>query len=176
MPITVFFVGAPQIGKTEILNTLTQNKSADIGPTIGVEMRNWSHNSDGNVNQFHIWDISGKTFYANLMMTSIQGGQITVVCYDTRNASFFNNIKRWITIVEQSPYPQSLILYGIIHDYEERQIMPSDALLIAEHVRHRRNCKSVHCIEGRISDRCPLFECITSVAKLHVRTYLNTQQ
>lgn len=163
----IYMIGAPGIGKTSLLDQLCQTKTSDIGPTLGVEMRSWSYNLNGHLFRFRIWDISGKTFYAHLMENSIQGGDITIICYDLRNATEFKNIKKWITLVEQSPYPQSLILYGIVHDYEERQIMPSDVHKVAEHVRNRRNCRSVHVVEGRIEDRFPLFEAVIAAAKTH---------
>ena len=165
----IYMIGAPDIGKTRLLDTLTQSTSSDIGPTLGIEMRSWGYNCNGNAMRFRIWDISGRSFYANLMENSIQCGDITIICFDLSNASDFKCIKRWITLVEQSPYAQSLILHGIIHDCVEREVMPSDVYAIAEHVRNRRNCCSVHVSEGRISDRNPLLETIISAANVERR-------
>lgn len=167
MPLTVCFVGAPGIGKTQLLTSLTGTPSCDIGPTMGIEMRTWAFLQDGRQCRMRLWDVSGKTCFSSLLIADVQYADITVVCYDTTAERDFVELKKWMTIVEQAPHKQTLIFYGIIRDGHERKIMPADVVRVADHAQHRRNLYSIVTVEGRVTDRYPLYEALV-VASRHI--------
>ena len=159
-PLIAYFVGASGIGKTAILSTLTQSKSIDTGPTVAVEMRSWSFKVDGRIKHFRLWDASGNNVFSHMLLQDVQRADIVVICFDTRRIENLVTLKHWMTITEQAAKKTSVIFYGIIHDGEEREIMPADIYTIADHAQKRRNLKDVIVAEGRITDRQPIYNAI----------------
>ena len=158
--LKVAFVGEGGIGKTTIVNTLTQTKSIDDGPTIGIEMRSWSFKVDGQIKYLRLYDASGNNVYSHFLLQHVQGSDIVVICFDTRNIENLAALKHWMTVTEQSAKKTSVIFYGIIHDGQDREIMPADIYKIADHAEKRRNLKDVIVAEGRLNDRKPIYNAI----------------
>lgn len=162
--IVVFIVGAPNIGKTQLLTTLTGSESCDVGPTLGIEMRSWAYKHMEKVHRFRLWDVSGQSTFSQIVSVDIQYGDVSILCYDTLDASTLVTMKRWLTLVEQSAEKQHIILCGLIRDGGEREVMPSDIHSIAEHARGRGNLKSAVAIETRVNERAPLFRALVGIA------------
>ena len=164
--IVVFFVGAAHIGKTALITALTQNKSFDIGPTLGIELRTWSYKHMDNIYRFRIWDVSGRSIFSDIVSMDIQHGDVSIICYDTCDMLTLNTMKEWLTVVEQSPKKQHVILCGFIKDGEEREVMPSEVYSICEHAKRRGNFKTINVVETRHYQRQPLFQALVGAVVL----------
>jgi GTPase SAR1 family protein len=162
----VVILGAPNIGKTKMLDLLTGSQSIDIGPTLGIEMRTWAFkNKNGRVRRLRLWDTSGKNFYARLLRQDVHYSDIALLCVDTSNAKDLSLMHENVRIVEQSPVRKVVIIYQIFQDCVERKIMPADVLCAAEHARNRRNIKKIFVCEGRIEDTAMLREAFVVAAE-----------
>lgn len=162
----VVILGAPNIGKTKMLDLLTGSQSIDIGPTLGIEMRTWAFkNKNGFVRRMRLWDTSGKNIYARLLRRDVQYSDISVLVVDTANKKDLSLMHENVRIVEQSPVRKVVIIYQIFQDGVPREITPADVHCAAEHARNRRNMKKVFVCEGRIEDTAMLRETLVLAAE-----------
>lgn len=171
----VVIIGAPAIGKTQMLDLLTGSKSIDIGPTLGVEMRSWAFkNKNGRVRRLRLWDTSGNNIYARILRQDVNYSDIAVLCVDTATRKDLSLMHQNIQLVEQSPIRKVVIIYQVIHDGVEREITPADVHCAAEHARNRRNVKKVFVCEGRIEDTAMLRETLVLAAEAVAGTAAGT--
>ena len=164
MALVVFVVGAPRIGKTKLLDTLVQSKSCDLGPTLGIELRTWSYTLKDQLLRFRIFDVSGRSIYADLLAPDVQMADIAVICYDISDITTLDRAKRFLTLVEQSHIKRNVILCGCIVKGNTRQVMPDELYHLTQKALNRGNCLSIQGIETRLDDRVPLFQAVIRAA------------
>lgn len=162
--IVVFVVGAPNIGKSNLLANLTKQESCDIGPTLGIELRMWSYKHLEKTYRFRIWDVSGKSPFGKLVSTDIHLSNISILCYDTCDGQTLAEMRRWLTLVEQAPRKIHVVICGFIHDDKEREVMPAEIHSIVRHAKGRRNIASIQPIETRTNERIHIFQALVGIA------------
>ena len=90
----IIIIGNTNVGKTQILNSYTQEFQKDVKPTVGINDAFKIIKMDDNVVKFIIWDISGneKLKISKIFYDKIDGAFIV---YDVTNRKSFESVDKW---------------------------------------------------------------------------------
>eukprot|EP00403_Amphidinium_massartii_P007538 CAMPEP_0178376694 /NCGR_PEP_ID=MMETSP0689_2-20121128/3533_1 /TAXON_ID=160604 /ORGANISM="Amphidinium massartii, Strain CS-259" /LENGTH=759 /DNA_ID=CAMNT_0019996721 /DNA_START=5 /DNA_END=2280 /DNA_ORIENTATION=- len=152
-------LGDPGVGKTNLVPRLCREGleafQADYIPTGGPEMRTHAVTVNGNTVKVQIWDVSGNDLQQTESVRSpvLRGADAVLLVYDVTDASTFENITRWCSMIEGQQLQKSvrMLIIGNKTDLPDRQV-PRDA---ATACGARLQCQHLECsakCDGDLSD------------------------
>ena len=131
-PFKVLFVGDAGVGKTQIINRISNNPFNDAyEPSIGVDFMSKNITFRGTKIKLQMWDTAGQEKYKTLITSYFRNSSIVFLIYDVSMKSSFNNIPNWITLI-RSIEKATLVLCGNKIDLEHREVKKEEGEALAQ--------------------------------------------
>ncbi|OHT14627.1 Ras-related protein Rab-14 [Tritrichomonas foetus] len=131
--ITQFFkivvLGDSGVGKTALIQRLTDNKFAETSSTIGVQYQPYVCPLDDQKVQLQLWDTAGQERYRSISKAYFRNAVGALLVYDITVTTSFENLAMWLEDLRQMCSPNAFILLvGNKSDREsEREISENEA-------------------------------------------------
>lgn len=131
----VVVVGSSGVGKTAIVQHLINGSFKEEGqPTIGVEFKSYSLQTDGESIKLQIWDTAGQERFRSVSKAYFRNALGAILVFDLTNRQSFDDLNVWFNDLRQLCAPNAyIILIGNKVDLEDdRQIVESEANAFAQ--------------------------------------------
>lgn len=131
----VVVVGASGVGKTAIVqHLLTGNFREDCQPTIGVEFKSYTIQSESESVKLQIWDTAGQERFRSVSKAYFRNALGAILMFDLTNRQSFDDLGMWINDLNTLCAPNAyIILIGNKLDLrDDRQIVESEAQAFAQ--------------------------------------------
>ncbi|CAG2111762.1 unnamed protein product [Medioppia subpectinata] len=103
----ILLVGDQNVGKSCLLNRLTNNSGDTLSPTMGVDFARKSMYIDECLVKFHFWDPSGDQRFRDLLPNYFSGINAVLFMYDICDEQSFVSLKdSWFPIIGANARPQ----------------------------------------------------------------------
>lgn len=133
----IVLIGDSGVGKSNILSQFTRGEFTDeTRLTIGVEFSTRSIDLDNKIIKIQIWDTAGQERYRAITNSYYRGAVGAFVVYDITKYSSFNNIKKWITELDENTENIQVILVGNKLDMEHLREVP---IYVAKNFAEKNN-------------------------------------
>ncbi len=117
--VKIIVAGAPQTGKTSLVNKFVFDQFLDVAPTIGINFaQKISFGNFGPLNM-SIWDLSGQNRFRFLMPKFFSGASGLVLVFDQTRPQTLNEAYDWMKLVQNHAYPdgiKAIVLAGTKSD------------------------------------------------------------
>ena len=122
----VIIIGDSSVGKSCILNRLTQNRySEDYTITIGVEFGNFLVKIDDQLVKLQIWDTAGQESFKSITKIFYRGSHAIVIVFDLTQYDTYVSTKEWLKEVKANIDDEAFIfLIGNRADLEDKRQVP----------------------------------------------------
>ena len=127
--IKICILGDSGVGKTNLVIRFTENCfSLNIPPTIGYDYKSKKINiKDSNKEaKLQIWDTAGQERYLSLSKTIFQKVNGVILVYDITKKDSFDNIPKWIKIINEYNSTLPIILVGNKTDKIDERIITTE--------------------------------------------------
>ena len=127
--IKICILGDSGVGKTNLVIRFTENCfSLNIPPTIGYDYKSKKINiKDSNKEaKLQIWDTAGQERYLSLSKTIFQKVNGVILVYDITKKDSFDNIPKWIQIINEYNSTLPIILVGNKTDKIDERIITTE--------------------------------------------------
>ncbi|CAD8100680.1 unnamed protein product [Paramecium sonneborni] len=136
----VVFLGNQSVGKTPIISRMNNgNFDGDSSPSIGVDFCSKTLIFNEKLIRIQIWDTAGQERFRSLIPSYIKDSSAAVICYDITNEKSFQDVEKWIYMVQELTGDQTLIyILGNKIDLEEnRKIKMEEAKAKVQKFGHK---------------------------------------
>ena len=124
----IVLVGDSYVGKSQLLNTLTNNKfNENIKCTIGIDFKVKCVNINNKPLKAVIWDTAGQERFRTLTSSYLRGANAVWIVYDVTNMESVDNLQYWIQEVNEVANSDPII-YIIGTKYDGDYIMYKQAV------------------------------------------------
>lgn len=117
----IVVIGDSGVGKTALIQRLTDNKFSETTATVGVQYQPYvcplssnNSNSDQNSNedtvQLQIWDTAGQEKYKSISKAYFRNALGAVLVFDITDMSSFENASTWLQELRESCNQNAFIL------------------------------------------------------------------
>ena len=118
----LLIIGDTSVGKSSILLRFADNLfSGTYITTIGVDFKIRTMEMNGEKIKLQIWDTAGQERFRTITATYYRGTHGVIIVYDVTNADSFNNVKRWITEIENNCDYVDKVLVGNKDDIPDKK-------------------------------------------------------
>jgi small GTP-binding protein len=131
----VVVVGSSGVGKTSIVEFLqTGSFRAESQPTIGVQFKTYSLETDGEAIKLQIWDTAGQERFRAIARAYFRNAVGGILVFDLTNRQSFDDLNLWINDLNTLCAANAqVILVGNKADLtDERQIVEGEAQAFAQ--------------------------------------------
>lgn len=131
----VVVVGASGVGKTAIVQHLiTGNFREESQPTIGVEFKSYTLQSESDSVKLQIWDTAGQERFRSVSKAYFRNALGAILMFDLTSRQSFDDLGMWINDLNTLCVPNAyIILIGNKLDLQDdRQIVESEAQAFAQ--------------------------------------------
>ncbi|KAH3844390.1 ras-related protein Rab-5B-like isoform X2 [Dreissena polymorpha] len=84
--------------------------------TVGAVYRCKKMEIDDDLVCFQVWDTSGNAKYTEISKMYLRGAHVAMLVYDVTKPSTFEELKRWVDIVEKDDRVHTTVLVGNMQD------------------------------------------------------------
>jgi small GTP-binding protein len=121
----VIVVGASGVGKTAIVNQLANHTfKEESQPTIGVEFKSWSLQTDSETLKLQIWDTAGQERFRSVSKAYFRNALGAVLVFDLTIKASFEELNTWINDLNILCAPNAyIILVGNKTDLAEDRVV-----------------------------------------------------
>ncbi|KAI6656428.1 hypothetical protein LOD99_1224 [Oopsacas minuta] len=120
----LLIIGDTSVGKSSILLRFADNLfSGTYITTIGVDFKIRTMEMNGEKIKLQIWDTAGQERFRTITATYYRGTHGVIIVYDVTNADSFNNVKRWITEIENNCDYVDKVLVGNKDDTPDKKVV-----------------------------------------------------
>ena len=120
----LLIIGDTSVGKSSILLRFADNLfSGTYITTIGVDFKIRTMEMNGEKIKLQIWDTAGQERFRTITATYYRGTHGVIIVYDVTNADSFNNVKRWISEIENNCDYVDKVLVGNKDDNPEKKVV-----------------------------------------------------
>ena len=131
-PVKVIFVGDAGVGKTQIINRISNKPfSEDYEPSIGVDFVSKNILFRGQNIKLQMWDTAGQEKYKGLIPSYVRKSSIVFVIFDVSTKTSFDNIPNWINFI-RTIENTTLVLCGNKIDLAEREVKREEGEALAQ--------------------------------------------
>jgi small GTP-binding protein len=125
----VVLVGDMSVGKTSILNRLTENRfNPTEPPTIGANWQLYIRDINGTRVELQIWDTAGEERFRSLGPMYYRNAVGALAVYDITRRDSFEHLQTWINNVVSIATPVTVIVVGNKIDLDvSRQVTYDEA-------------------------------------------------
>lgn len=96
-------VGDSGVGKSCLLNRIARDEfSAEYKSTIGANFTSVECTINGVTVKMALWDMAGQEQFTSVNRLYFRGANIVFLCFDLTNQNSFNNLSRWLGIVNEN--------------------------------------------------------------------------
>jgi small GTP-binding protein len=95
-PNRIVTIGEPSVGKTSIVNRVTDKFNELEEPTVGAAWQLITQTKDGKTIELQIWDTAGQEKFRALGPLYYRDAQVAIVVYDITNRPSFEMLEPWI--------------------------------------------------------------------------------
>jgi len=130
----VLLIGDTGVGKSSLLTRYVENEyHHNYIATIGVDFRNKTIRSEGELAKLQLWDTAGQERFETINSTYYRGAHGILVCFDLTNNTSFTRVQHWLnTINNRVNTPPVIILVGLKNDLiVKRVVSRADAEMYA---------------------------------------------
>jgi small GTP-binding protein len=131
----VVVVGSSGVGKTSIVEFLQSGVfKAESQPTIGVQFKTYSLETDGEAVKLQIWDTAGQERFRAIAKAYFRNALGGILVFDLTNRQSFDDLNLWINDLNTLCAANAhVILVGNKADLlDEREIVESEAQSFAQ--------------------------------------------
>jgi small GTP-binding protein len=121
----IVVVGASGVGKTAIVSQLVSHTfREECQPTIGVEFKSWSLQTDTETVKLQIWDTAGQERFRSVSKAYFRNALGAVLVFDLTSKASFDELSMWINDLNTLCSPNAyIILVGNKTDREDDRIV-----------------------------------------------------
>ncbi|XP_045805886.1 ras-related protein RABE1c-like [Trifolium pratense] len=122
--IKLLLIGDSGVGKSSLLLRFSDSVfETSYITTLGIDFKNRIIELDGKKIMLQIWDTAGQERFRTITTAYYRGAMGILLVYDVTNESSFNNIRSWISSIEQHSKDNIInkILVGNKADMDERK-------------------------------------------------------
>ena len=95
-------IGNSGVGKSCLLLRFADDQFQDnFMPTIGVDFKIRTLDSDDKVCKLQIWDTAGQESFRSVTRIFYKNAQMVFLCYDITREDTFRNLKIWLNDIRQ---------------------------------------------------------------------------
>ena len=118
----VVFLGDTSVGKTSILNRLTDNSFTLYNePTIGASYGSVMIEKDNYNLKLDIWDTAGQEKYRSLTPLYYRNTDYTLIVFDLSKKDSYNDSINWINEITKNSKNSKIILIGNKSDIKNKE-------------------------------------------------------
>ena len=100
--IKTVFIGDILIGKTSIINRAARKSFEEsYSPTITPTSLSFQIESNSGTKIFSLWDSAGSEKFKDILQLYVKNSSLILYCFDLTNKSSFDNLNKWIDLVNQ---------------------------------------------------------------------------
>ena len=131
-PVKVIFVGDAGVGKTQIINRISNKPFSEAyEPSIGVDFVSKNILFRGQNIKLQMWDTAGQEKYKGLIPSYVRKSSIVFVIFDVSTKTSFDNIPNWINFI-RTIVNTTLVLCGNKIDLAEREVKREEGEALAQ--------------------------------------------
>ena len=131
-PVKVIFVGDAGVGKTQIINRISNKPFSEAyEPSIGVDFMSKNILFRGQNIKLQMWDTAGQEKYKGLIPSYVRKSSIVFVIFDVSTKTSFDNIPNWINFI-RTIVNTTLVLCGNKIDLAEREVKREEGEALAQ--------------------------------------------
>ena len=122
--VKVLVLGDAKVGKTSILNQLTENNfSQEYIPTKGYKYKLCFIKVNNLIMKFQLWDMCGEENYRPNALLLYRNANLGILVYSISSKESFDNLDNWITqMKEKSPYTKIILLGNKSDENDKREV------------------------------------------------------
>lgn len=118
-PNKVVIIGDANVGKTCIIDRITEDKFDATQPTIGALHKTKTINDT----LLDIWDTAGQERFKSMVPMYYKGAKAIMVAFDITNQNSFEGAKKWFTEIESNTSNVILVIVGNKSDLESKRVV-----------------------------------------------------
>lgn len=157
----ILILGDSGVGKSAILRQyINQTFDTSFMTTIGIDHASKVVSLHNKKVKLSIWDTAGQERFRSITKAYMRGIQCVILVYDVTDQISFDDIERWIEMVQEHSNDQHLqyFIVGNKLDLIYKRVITNDkALLLAK----KYNCKSFEVSATNYQSILDLFNTIT---------------
>lgn len=101
--VNIITVGDSTVGKTSIINLYFEEKKiTNYLATVGIEHYSKNIQLGNKLVKLKVWDTAGQERFRSLTKNYFKNADGVIVVYDVSNRNSFNNIKTWISSINEN--------------------------------------------------------------------------
>ena len=96
----MIIVGQGNVGKSCLLERITNNKYEEKDSTEGIDVKKWTYNKDGRNYKLNIWDFGGQEIYHSTHQFFLTKRSLYIFVWDARAEEEYGRIDYWLKTIE----------------------------------------------------------------------------
>ena len=126
--IKLLIIGDSTVGKTNFVSKFIESKfNENYFASTGIDLKKTSIKIDGKNIKLQIWDTAGQEKYRSMTKNLFLKSQGIIAIYDITNESSFNNLKNWMTLIqEECNIGIPIIIVGNKIDLENKRVISKE--------------------------------------------------
>lgn len=124
--VKLLIIGDSGVGKTCLLLRWTEGQynKVKLSSTVGVDLKIKYINTGFEIVKCQIWDSAGQERFKTIINAYFRGANGILICYDITDESTFDNIRNWITKIEEYTDNKVIVfIVGLKTDLENKRII-----------------------------------------------------
>jgi len=117
----ILIIGDEKVGKTQILSRYTKNEFCEeYSNAISVDFATKTFAIDDKFWKLQMWDHNCVDGYSYLMKHAIKSTEAIIIVYDVTNKESFNNIQKYLKVLNDNNYYNKIFIVGNKCDLEKQ--------------------------------------------------------
>ena len=126
--IKLLILGDSSVGKTNFLYKYTENKfNEKYLASTAIDLQTKQIKINGKKIKLQIWDTAGQEKYKSLTKNFLLKAQGILILYDIANKTTFDNLKVWLSLVQEECITDiPIIIVGNKMDIEDQRVVDKE--------------------------------------------------